>query len=128
MKVLIVEDDIAIAQMYQLKCELTGISAKTAGNGQEALDILKSFTPDVILLDIQMPVMNGAEFLRVFHSDEANKKIPVLVLTNTGAEEAPASMWGTGIIGYIIKANTTPSEVIANIKAAVEKSKSSPQT
>lgn len=123
-KVLIVEDELTIAQMYQLKCELTGVSAKIAGNGQEALDMLASFRPDIILLDIQMPVMNGADFLRIFHSKEENKRIPVLILTNTGAEEAPASMWGTGIAGYIIKADTTPSEVISKIKSIVESSNS----
>ena len=120
MNVLIVEDDQAISQMYQLKCELTGILAKVANDGREALDLLTSFTPDIILLDIQMPIMNGAEFLQVFHSKEENKKIPVLILTNTGAEEAPANIWGTGIAGYIVKANTTPSEVINKIKEIID--------
>lgn len=120
MKVLIVEDDVAISDMYQMKCSMTGITALTAGNGEEALKVLKTFTPDVILLDIQMPVMNGAEFLRIFHADAANKNTPVLILTNTGAEEAPQEMWGAGIAGYIIKANTTPSEVIAKIKELVK--------
>ncbi|MCA9347323.1 response regulator [Candidatus Saccharibacteria bacterium] len=121
MNVLIIEDDQSISQMYQLKCQLTGINAVVANDGKQALEILKSFTPEVILLDILMPIMNGAEFLRIFHSQEDNKKIPVLILTNTSAEEAPSSIWGNGIAGYIVKANTTPSEVINKIKSIAKK-------
>ena len=122
MKVLIVEDDQAIAQMYQMKCEFSGITAKMAGNGKEALDQLQTYEPEAILLDIMMPIMDGVEFMYKFRANEKYKNIPVLILTNLGAEEVPESMWGTGIAGYIIKANTTPSEVINKIKEIVENS------
>lgn len=120
MKVLIVEDDQAIAQMYQMKCELSGIAVKTAGNGKQGLLALENFVPDVVLLDIMMPEMNGPEFMHVFRQNTKYQETPVIVLTNMGSEEAPASLWGTHIAGYIIKAECTPSEVIQKIKNVYE--------
>jgi CheY-like chemotaxis protein len=120
MKVLIVEDDQAIAQMYHMKCELSGIASELAQNGLEALAILEGFTPDIVLLDLQMPEMGGAEFLHVFRGKPQFVKIPVILLTNTGVEEAPADIWTHNISSYIVKANTTPSEVIQKIKSTLE--------
>lgn len=123
--VAIIEDDQAIAQMYSMKCELSGISVALAGNGKEGLLLLETFTPDVILLDLMMPEMNGAEFMHMFRQNSTNAQIPVIVLTNTGAEEAPQSLWGTGIADFIIKANCTPAEVIQKIKTVYENSQKS---
>lgn len=120
-KVLIVEDDQAIAEMYQMKCELSGLAAKRAQNGLEALSILEGFTPDIILLDLQMPEMGGAEFLSHFRLKPQFSNVPVLILTNTGVEEAPASIWDNGISGFVVKANCTPSEVINKIKDTIAK-------
>ena len=120
-KVLIVEDDQAIAEMYQLKCELSGILVKLAQNGLEALSVLEGFTPDIVLLDLQMPQMNGAEFLSQFRQRPQYSAVPVLILTNTGVEEAPTSIWECGISGFIVKANCTPSEVINKIKDTIAK-------
>jgi DNA-binding response OmpR family regulator len=119
MKVLIVEDDQAIAEMYQMKCELSGISTKHGRNGLEAFAILEDFTPDIVLLDIQMPEMGGAEFLTKFRRRPQFSSTPVLMLTNTSTEESPASLWDDGISGFIVKAECTPSEVINRIKATI---------
>lgn len=118
-KVLIVEDDQAIAEMYQMKCELSGIATKRARNGLEALSLLDDFSPDIVLLDLQMPEMGGAEFLSHFRMKPQFSSIPVLILTNTGVEEAPQSIWENGISGFIVKANCTPSEVINKLKDTI---------
>lgn len=120
-KVLIVEDDQGIAQMYQMKCDLSGIYAKSAQNGLEALAVLQDYTPDIILLDLQMPEMGGAEFLQQLRLKPQFASTQVLILTNIGVEEAPPSVWDNGISGFIVKANTTPSEVINKIRETVEK-------
>ena len=114
--VLIVEDDVAIAEMYTMKCGLSGLSTKHAHNGLEALAILQGWLPDIVLLDLQMPEMGGAEFLEQFRNKPQFAKTPVLVLTNTGVEEAPRSLWELDIAGFIVKANCTPAEVIHKIK------------
>lgn len=120
-KVLIVEDDQAIAEMYQMKCELSGISVKRAQNGLEAVSVLEGYTPDIVLLDLQMPEMGGAEFLKLFRQRPQFISTPVLILTNTGVEEAPKSIWEDGISGFVVKADCTPSEVINKIKVTIEK-------
>ena len=120
-KVLIVEDDQSIAEMYQMKCELSGISARMARNGMEGLAVLEGFDPNIVLLDLQMPEMGGAEFLAIFRQRPQYNSVPVLILTNTGVEEAPQSIWDNGISGFVVKANCTPSEVINMIKDTIEK-------
>ena len=121
MKIAIIEDDQDIAEMYQMKCELSGLAAKRAQNGLEALSILEGYTPDIILLDLQMPEMGGAEFLSHFRLKPQFSNVPVLILTNTGVEEAPATIWDNGISGFVVKANCTPSEVINKIKDTIAK-------
>ena len=121
MKALIIEDDQAIAEMYQMKCEISGIATKHAQNGLEALAVLEGFAPDIVLLDLQMPEMNGAEFLSEFRQRPQFASVPVLILTNTGVEESPQSIWKDGISGFIVKANCTPSEVINKIKETIAK-------
>mgnify|MGYP003380733349 CR=1 FL=1 len=66
-KVLIVEDDQAIAEMYQMKCELSGVATKHGRNGLEAFALLEDYTPDIVLLDLQMPEMGGAESVSYTH-------------------------------------------------------------
>lgn len=120
-KVLIVEDEQSIAEMYAMKCELSGLANKHARNGLEALALLEDFTPDIVLLDLQMPEMGGAEFLSHFRQRPQFSSVPVLILTNTGVEEAPKSIWDNGISGFVVKANCTPSEVINKIKDTIAK-------
>jgi DNA-binding response OmpR family regulator len=119
MKVLIVEDDDSIAEMYALKCELTGIGVKRGQNGLEALAILQDYQPDAVLLDLQMPEMNGEQFLAAFRDKPQFAKTPVLILTNMGEHEIPKSIYEHDIVGVIVKANCTPAEVIERIKHTI---------
>ena len=81
LRVLIVEDDQAIAEMYQMKCELSGVATKHGRNGLEAFALLEDFTPDIVLLDLQMPEMGGAEFLTKFRLRPQFINTPVLMLS-----------------------------------------------
>jgi DNA-binding response OmpR family regulator len=119
-KVLIVEDDQSISQMYAFKAEMSRLSQRTARNGLEALAILNDFTPDIVLLDLQMPEMGGAEFLKVFREHPQFSVTPVIILTNTGVEEAPKEIWDLGIAGFVVKAECTPSEVIGKIHSTLK--------
>lgn len=116
-KVLIVEDDQAIADMYAFKCSMSGLGVKHAANGMEALALLQDFTPDVVLLDLMMPEMNGDEFLAKFREHPQFSTTPVIVLTNMGQEEVPKSVWDHNVKDVIIKSNCTPSEVIERVKS-----------
>ncbi len=119
-KIVIIEDDPTISQMYRMKFEADGFDVRMAGNGLIGVDTVKSFQPDVILLDIQMPEMDGAEALEQIRADESSKETPVIVLTNLGEEEAPVEMRSLGIDSYIVKANYTPRQVVARVKEIVE--------
>lgn len=119
-KIAIIEDDPTISQMYRMKFEADGFDVRVANNGQIGIDIVKSFQPDIILLDIQMPEVNGAEALKRIRQSESSKTTPVIVLTNLGEEEAPQEMRSLGIHSYIVKANYTPRQVVTHVKEAVE--------
>ena len=119
-KIAIIEDDPTISQMYRMKFEADGFDVRVANNGQIGIDIVKSFQPDIILLDIQMPEVNGAEALKQIRQSESSKTTPVIILTNLGEEEAPQEMRSLGIHSYIVKANYTPRQVVTHVKEAVE--------
>ena len=80
--ILIVEDDVFIRDIYQVKFSQEGFEVLSAEDGIKALDILKEKVPDIILLDILMPYMNGLEVLKKIKSNEALKNIPVIMLSN----------------------------------------------
>lgn len=120
-KIAIIEDDATISQMYRMKFEADGFDVRLANNGTIGVALVESFRPDIILLDIQMPEMDGAEALRRIRSHAWGKTIPVIVLTNLGEEEAPREMRSLGIQGYIVKANLTPRQVVAQVKAITAK-------
>lgn len=119
-KIAIIEDDSTISQMYRMKFEADGFDVRMAGNGAIGVDVVERFRPDIILLDIQMPEMDGVEALKIIRSHDWGKTIPVIVLTNLGEEEAPTDMRSLGISGYIVKANLTPRQVVAQVKSVVE--------
>ncbi len=115
-KVLIAEDDQLISKMYKTKLEADGYKVITADNGAAALEAVKSEKPDIILLDIIMPQLDGFSVLKELKSDNATKSIKVLMLTNLGTDEDMAKGKELGADDYIVKASMTPSQVSAEIK------------
>jgi len=118
-KIAIVEDDLAISQMYRLKFEAEGYEVATAENGQTGLDLIKNFAPDVVLLDMMMPQMNGDEVLRRVRAADWGKGTKVLILTNMGKEEASKSLESLHVHSYIVKAEMTPKQVAERVKQAL---------
>jgi len=115
-KVLIVEDDAAVQLMYKLKLEGSGYTVATANNGREGLRLAKELLPDIILLDLRMPIMAGDEMLRRLRETEWGASIRVIVLTNISRNEVPAALRFLSVDRYIVKAHTVPSDVAAIIK------------
>jgi DNA-binding response OmpR family regulator len=118
-KIAIIEDDAVINQMYRMKFEADGFEVQVADNGKSGIEMVESFAPDLILLDLQMPEMSGDEALAKIRSQTWGKKVPVIILTNLGIEESPKSLKDLGINGYIVKAELTPSQVVAHVKEAL---------
>ena len=115
-KIAIIEDDQAIAQMYRFKFEAEGYSVETAENGNLGLALAESMKPDIILLDLMMPEMSGDEMLAKLRSTDWGKSVKVIVLTNMGEQEIPASVKQLGVSGVILKADMTPRQVAELVK------------
>ncbi len=110
-KIAIVEDDLAIAQMYRLKFEAEGYKVEIAENGKLGLELCEKLKPDMVLLDLMMPEMNGDEMLEKLRSTDWGKHMKVIVLTNVGEQEAPAKLKELDISAYVVKAEMTPKQV-----------------
>ena len=115
-KIAILEDDPVISQMYRMKFEADGFDVQLANDGVRGVAMVEEFKPDIILLDIQMPEMNGAEALSAIRKHDWGKGIPAIILTNLGKEESPKELESLGIAGYIVKAELTPRQVVARVK------------
>ena len=112
LKVAIVEDDLNLQNMYKFKLEQGGFEVATASNGQEGLKVIETFMPNVVLLDIRMPVMNGDEMLARLRQHEWGSDIRVIVLTNISKNEAPQSLRFLNVDRYVVKAHSTPAQVM----------------
>ncbi len=120
-KIAIIEDDAVISQMYRMKFEAEGFEVEVATNGKIGVDLVEKMRPDIILLDLRMPEMDGAEALGLIRQHDWGKHLPVLILTNVGEEEAPEELKKLNVLSYIVKADLTPSQVTAKVKEVLKK-------
>lgn len=119
-KIAIIEDDQAISQMYRMKFEAEGFEVETAENGILGFELVEQMRPDIILLDLMMPEMNGDECLEKIRNESWGKHIKVIILTNMGEQEAPKSIHGLEVSAFIVKANMTPRQVANLVKQKLE--------
>lgn len=119
-KIVLIDDDQFIAEMYVLKFKESGFEIETAEDAKTGLKKIKEFAPDVVLLDIVMPTMDGLEALREIKKS-GDQKPKVILLTNLGQQEDVEKGMSLGADGYIIKADFTPSEVMEKVKSLLEK-------
>lgn len=115
-KIAIIEDDQAISQMYRMKFEAEGYTVETAENGKLGLELSEKMKPDMILLDLMMPEMNGDEMLEKMRATSWGKKIKVVILTNMGEQEIPEKVKQQGVVAVILKADMTPRQVAELVK------------
>ncbi len=118
-KIAIVEDDAVISQMYRMKFESDGFDVQVADNGRLGVEMVQSFAPDLVLMDIQMPEMTGDEAVRQIRSQPWGANVPIIILTNLGVEESPKELRNLNIHSYIVKAELTPSQVVEHAKEAL---------
>lgn len=113
---LLIEDDDLLVRMYQDKFTQDGYKVGVALNGEEGLTKLKEEKPDLVLLDIMMPKMNGFEFLKNIKADTDSKNIPVILLTNLSGQGDAKKGLEMGAVAYLIKSNFTPDQIVSKIK------------
>ncbi len=117
--VLLVEDDEMLHNMYTQKFTKEGYAVLSGYTGSEGIQIAEEKQPDIILLDIIMPKMDGFAALKKLKKNAVTKNIPVILLTNLGQEEDIQKGKELGAIDYFIKANHTPQEVVDKVKSVL---------
>lgn len=115
-RILLVEDDFFLADIYQTKLSVENYDVLVAQDGQEGLDMALAQHPDLILLDIMLPKMDGLEVLKKLKADPRGKDIPVILLSNLGQEFVVKGGMNLGAVDYLLKSDLTPREVIGKIQ------------
>jgi DNA-binding response OmpR family regulator len=119
-KVLIVDDDSFLSGIYATKLEIEGFGVVTARDGEEGVKAALKELPDLILLDVLMPKLDGFEALRQLKQQESTKNIPVIMLTNLGQKEDIEKGLQDGAVDYLIKAHFVPAEAVDKIKKVLK--------
>jgi CheY-like chemotaxis protein len=110
-RVLVVEDDALVAQMYRLKLELDGYLVDIAEDGLAALEKARSLQPDIIFLDIRLPKLDGLSVLERLREDPATQHTPVVILSNWNEKELVERGIKLGALDHLIKSQTTPARL-----------------
>lgn len=115
-KILIVEDDSFLRNLISQKLQKEGYEVAEAADGEEGLKKIKEEKPDLILLDLILPEIDGFEVLRRVKEDPLLASIPVIILSNLGQREDIERGMNLGAADFLIKAHFTPGEIIEKIK------------
>jgi len=115
-KILIVEDDEPIRTLYEIKFEQQGYQVITAVNGLDGYQKAETAMPDLILLDLRMPVMTGDEMLAKMRATDWGSSIRVVILTNISKSEAPMSLRYMHVDRYVTKVHQTPSQIVEIVR------------
>ncbi len=118
--ILLVEDDVFISDIYKVKLTSAGYNVVIASNGREAIEKLKNgLMPNLMLLDIVLPYMDGFDVLNVKNEMEEWKKIPVVLLANLNQKEDIGHAMELGVKDYLVKSHFTPSEVLSKVETYI---------
>ncbi|MBI2639761.1 MAG: response regulator [Candidatus Sungbacteria bacterium] len=118
-KILIIDDDQIISEMYRVKFGQSGFDAEVFNTGKKAFEKIKEYEPDAVLLDIVMYPVDGFAVLEEVNSGQLKKKPKVVVLSNVGQKEEIEKGKTLGAADYIVKSNMTPSEVVSRVKEII---------
>jgi len=120
-KVLVVEDDLRLKMTYDILLKKEGHTVERAMNGVEALEKLASFRPDLILLDLMMPVMTGIEFLAAARVRENYPDTRVIVFSNMSVPSEVDKAFALGATKYMLKSSTSPKQLAALVEQTLAK-------
>jgi len=115
-KLLLVEDDVTLSKMYQKKFEADGFSVATAFDGLEGVEKSIKEKPDLVILDIMLPKLDGVSVFKKMRSNPQTFKTPVLLLTNFDQEDTVFECFKLGAVDYLLKSSVTPSQVVKKIE------------
>lgn len=119
-KILVVEDDSMVAKAYKSKLTRLGYDVVMAGDGEEAIVVLRDYQPDAVLLDLVLPKKDGFEVLAEVKANPAWKRIPVLVVSNLGQDENIKKAMNLGAVGYVIKTDVTMEGLALSLRSLLK--------
>ncbi len=122
-KVLIVEDEPALSRAYKTILDKEGYQVTTASNGEEALKKTKEDEPDLILLDLRMPKVNGTEFLKRYNLQKDHPNVKVIVFSNLDTQQDIDEAYSLGTDRYMLKAWASPNELAQLVKETLSSKK-----
>lgn len=115
-KILLIEDDITLAQMYEKKFLKDGFRIVSAYDGLDGLKKTTSEKPDLVLLDIILPKLDGLALFKKMRSQTETFNTPVILLTNVGDEDAIYECFKLGAVDYLVKSAVTPQQVVSKVE------------
>lgn len=115
-KILVIEDDRFLRELIKKKLLLEGFDVADAVDGEEGVKKTKEEKPDLILLDLILPSIDGFEVLSKIKEDSTTASIPVIILSNLGQREEIEKGLKLGAVDYLVKAHFTPGEIIEKVK------------
>ena len=119
-KILIIEDDRFLRELIVRKLKGEGYQTNEAADGEEGFEKVKKSPPDLVLLDLILPGIDGFEVLSKIKEEPTLSAIPVIILSNLGQREEVEKGLKMGAVDYLIKAHFTPGEIIEKIKAVLK--------
>lgn len=126
-KIIIVEDNAALAEIYKTRLELLGYTCFIAYNGITALYFIQQEIPDLVLLDLMIPDIPGGQVLETMRSSTWGRDIKVLVISNLNESEAPKNLRELGIVGYAVKANLNHDQIDQLVNTILNPSDKAPE-
>lgn len=124
-KIIIVEDNMSLAEIYKTRLELLGYTCFVAYNGITGLYFIQKEIPDLVLLDIMIPDIAGDQVLATIRKSDWGRAIPVYIISNLNESEAPAGIRQLGIAGYSVKATMTDDQIDRIVDSILRPSESS---
>src|SRR5215831_21023657 len=118
-KILIVEDDLLIANIYRNKFAVEGFQVETASDGQAGLDSLRIFQPDAIILDLMLPKISGIDLMKKVRSQATFQDLPIIVFSNTYLTSMIQEAWKAGATKCLSKASCSPKQLIELVRSTL---------
>jgi two-component system alkaline phosphatase synthesis response regulator PhoP len=122
-KLLLIEDDVTLVKMYERKFTSDGYEVAVAYDGEEGLKKATDEKPDLIILDLMLPKLDGITLFKKLRSQAVTFKTPVLLLTNFDQEDAVFECFKLGAVDYLLKSDVTPQQVVTKVESLLKRNK-----
>lgn len=119
-KIAIIEDDLVVANIYRNKFNVDGFQVELASDGVAGFELIKTFQPDLVLLDLMLPTVSGVEILKKIRLEPGLQDLPVIVFSSTYLTNVVQEAWKVGATKCLSKASCTPKQIIEVVRAALK--------